>query len=222
MRFTVCESSDPPIKATIEEHYIPWYCKWNSCPELWQYTTGLQVISLPLICIIDPNDSMHYLDRTEGQQMPDVFYERLQKYEALETVRIDVRPDALNTAAPWTLAGPNGYSRQGAGDAILQSLDPGDYTITWGDLAGWTKPAPAWETLTLENGKTITFTGSYCLTGDLSGNGNVAIADGILVLQIMSGLTPAMPILLDADVNGDVRIGLPEAIYILQKVAGMR
>lgn len=58
--------------------------------------------------------------------------------------------------------------------------------------------------------------------GDMDGNGVVTLADAILVLQVMSGITPAQPVNLHADVNGDGMIGLAEGLYILQKVAGMR
>lgn len=84
MRFTVCESGDPPIKATIEEHYVPWYCNVDSSTEWTQYASGLGNITLPLISIIDPEDSDHYLDRTTGVQTPGVFYDRLRQYARVD------------------------------------------------------------------------------------------------------------------------------------------
>ena len=63
--------------------------------------------------------------------------------------------------------------------------------------------------------------------GDVDRNDIVNIADAILALQVLSGVTPPAGtiITLDADVNNesnDVRIDLAEVIYILQKVAGIR
>ena len=84
MRFTVCESSDPPIKATIEEHYVPWYSNVDSSTEWYQYASGLGSFTLPLISIIEPDDSDHYLDRTTGVQAPDVFYDRLRQYARID------------------------------------------------------------------------------------------------------------------------------------------
>ncbi len=57
--------------------------------------------------------------------------------------------------------------------------------------------------------------------GDLNGDKEISIADAIMALQIISGITPSVPIH-GADVNGDGKIGLSETIYILQKVGGTR
>ena len=58
------------------------------------------------------------------------------------------------------------------------------------------------------------------VTGDVSGNGEVNLADAILALQVVSGFKPAVT--LPRKVTTDNRIGLPEAIYILQEVSGLR
>lgn len=72
------------------------------------------------------------------------------------TITIDPNPDSIN--APWTLTGPNSFSRSLRGDTVNGYLDPGEYTVTWGDVAGWEKPAPQTQTLA---GASITFTGTY-------------------------------------------------------------
>jgi protocatechuate 3,4-dioxygenase beta subunit len=77
------------------------------------------------------------------------------------TVVINPEPSDMNATAPWTLAGPGSFSQTGMGDQTLTILSPGDYTVTWGDVNGWTKPSPAMETKSLTNGGAITFTGSY-------------------------------------------------------------
>jgi hypothetical protein len=74
----VFESTSPPIKALIEEEYILWYSDVDTSQEWEIYTSGLEnFITLPLICIIDPNDSDTYLDRTTGIQDTQEFYSRL-------------------------------------------------------------------------------------------------------------------------------------------------
>ncbi|HUW60068.1 MAG TPA: MFS transporter [Candidatus Bathyarchaeia archaeon] len=55
-------------------------------------------------------------------------------------VRIDVLPEGL--PAPWTLEGPAGYTRQGAGATLLEGLAPGPYKLTWGDVQGHARPEP--------------------------------------------------------------------------------
>jgi hypothetical protein len=75
---SVCESASPPIRDLIEESYIPWYCDVDYSTEWNDYASGLGSFTLPLICIIDPNDSDDYLDRSTGVQDTQVFYSRLQ------------------------------------------------------------------------------------------------------------------------------------------------
>jgi hypothetical protein len=58
--------------------------------------------------------------------------------------------------------------------------------------------------------------------GDINGDGNVNLADGVLALQILVGLEPSTAVSKEADVNGDGRIGLQEVMYIFQKAAGLR
>jgi len=58
--------------------------------------------------------------------------------------------------------------------------------------------------------------------GDLNGINGVDLADAIMGLRILAGISVAETINPNADVNGDGKIGLPEVIYILQKVAGLR
>lgn len=60
------------------------------------------------------------------------------------------------------------------------------------------------------------------LRGDINDDGEVDLADAILVMQVLSDTTSAPPVHTGADVNGDGQIGLPEAVFILQKAAGVR
>ena len=87
------------------------------------------------------------------------------------TGRIIVNPEPDLIAPPWTLTGPDGYRREGADDTTVADLAPGDYTLEWGDVPGWSTPAP--ETQPLAAGLTITFTAIYI---DDVGTGTVTIA----------------------------------------------
>jgi hypothetical protein len=58
--------------------------------------------------------------------------------------------------------------------------------------------------------------------GDVNHDGSVNLVDTILALQIISGITPTLPVYKACDVNGDGKIGMQEVIYILQKIADLR
>jgi|GEM_PF-1535238 len=73
------------------------------------------------------------------------------------TIVIDAEPNNLN--APWSLAGTCSYDTTGNGDDTLTNLDPGDYTIAWETVLGWT--APSSSTQNLAAGKTLTLGGTY-------------------------------------------------------------
>jgi hypothetical protein len=59
------------------------------------------------------------------------------------------------------------------------------------------------------------------LKGDLNGDGEVNLADLVLSLQLMAGMSVS-DVRWRADVNRDGRIGLAEAVYILGKTADLR
>jgi hypothetical protein len=80
MKYTLCESASPPIKSLIGQYFVPWFSDVDNSTEWYPYSSGLGSFSLPLISVIDPNDSDAYLDRTTGVQDADVFCNRLLKY----------------------------------------------------------------------------------------------------------------------------------------------
>jgi hypothetical protein len=84
MKFTVCESLSPPIRSLIDRYYVPWYCNIDDDKYKGEYLpyrpSGL--FTLPLICVIDPNDSDHFLDRTTNTQDLQVFYSRLNNLKS--------------------------------------------------------------------------------------------------------------------------------------------
>lgn len=89
----------------------------------------------------------------DGYQTPQVVEKTLAAGETLEfdgvytvlevptgTVIIDPDPDALH--APWTMESDAGGFFSGAGDSTLAELPLGTYTLTWGDVDGFTPPTP--------------------------------------------------------------------------------
>jgi hypothetical protein len=77
-----------------------------------------------------------------------------------QTGYIQVVP-SITTGASWTITGPTTLS--GSGYVVTYSTLPsGSYTITWNDVAGYTKPAT--QTLTLVAPSTIYFYGTYVVS----------------------------------------------------------
>ncbi|MGE0083818.1 MAG: carboxypeptidase-like regulatory domain-containing protein [Desulfococcaceae bacterium] len=59
--------------------------------------------------------------------------------------------------------------------------------------------------------------------GNISGTDGVSLADAILGLKILSGISTAPEVIhMNADVNNDERIGIAEVIYVLQLTAKLR
>jgi formylglycine-generating enzyme required for sulfatase activity len=115
------------------------------------------------------------------------------------TLTIDCEPNTIS--APWQLAGPGGFSHSGTGDLLLVNVAVGEYTLTWGSVAGWTKPSLVPTVQKLGLNESLIFTGAYMveattitinaepnsisapwqITGpngfELSGNGDTTLAD---------------------------------------------
>ena len=62
---------------------------------------------------------------------------------------------------------------------------------------------------------------SVLMKGDVNGDGIIDLADLILSVQLLAGMSPS-DVNKGADVNADGRIGLAEAVFILGKAAGLR
>ncbi len=65
---------------------------------------------------------------------------------------VTVRPLPADLAASWQLTGPGGYSLDGSGEALVDGLAPGSYTINWNAVSGWTPPAASSQTLAADHG----------------------------------------------------------------------
>ncbi len=105
MKQGACESVSPPIKSVIEQYFIPWYSERSDLGiyfTQWSYYAKGIVgsFNLPLICVIDPNDSGNFLDRTTGKQDLQVFYSRLLQYSTPQcTLTISPSVSAFNASS---------------------------------------------------------------------------------------------------------------------------
>jgi hypothetical protein len=57
---------------------------------------------------------------------------------------------------------------------------------------------------------------------DINGDGNVGLADTILILKTLTGIAHSSSIHKTTDMNGDEKMGTQEAVYALQVVSEIR
>jgi hypothetical protein len=78
--------------------------------------------------------------------------------------------------------------------------------------------------VTFSSSTMVTVTGgtSAVKLGDVNDDEIIDLADAILALQVVSGITPSEDVYYEADVNGDDRIGLEEVIHVIQYLAELR
>jgi len=113
----------------------------------------------------DAGNRLTYIeDQTTGRRIDYMYDEsgnRIQSIVSNQKGMITVNPDPDSLNAPWIMTGPDAFSMSFDGDAVVGYLTPGDYTVTWGDVAGWDKPYPATESLAA--GDSIIINGLYQL-----------------------------------------------------------
>ena len=150
----------------------------------------------------DAGNRLIYIeDQATGRKIEYTYDESGNRIQSIVSdqkgmITVDPNPDSLN--APWILTGPNALSASNNGDAVVGNLDPGEYTITWGDVAEWVKPIS--ETKSLVAGNAITFTGAYHpTTGTITVDPN---PDSLNAPWILTG-----PNSLSASNNGDAVVG---------------
>jgi hypothetical protein len=96
MHDTVCELAEPPIKALIQDAYVPWYCNISVSEEWKPYATGLSSIPLPLICTLNPTNAAGYMDRSVSIQLAPTFYSRLLIFAGLDFTNACITSISLN------------------------------------------------------------------------------------------------------------------------------
>ena len=114
MKTTVCES--PEVRALIDGNYVCWYCQIDYSTEWQAYRGGLGGFTLPLICAIDPGDSLNYLDRSTSIQTISVFQPRLRSH--LPTSEIRASPTFESGAPRLLWHGESGFRYR-----VLESAD---------------------------------------------------------------------------------------------------
>jgi hypothetical protein len=146
------ESVNPPIRNLIQQYFIPWFSDIDASFETDIYVTGMAYYYLPLICVIDPNDSLHFVDRSTGGIELQSFYARLLQYS---TCAFNISPSEQTFAAS---------SNTGTVNVTSSSVTSSSDECPWTAVSN----AP-WITITAGSSGTGNGTVSYSLsanTGD--------------------------------------------------------
>jgi hypothetical protein len=157
---TLSLSTDEP--ATCKYSTVPG-TSYDSMTHTFSTTGGTSHSTL-ITGLSDGDDYSYYVrcaDTNGNQNTNDylISFSIIDPETDLGTIAIDANPDLLN--APWTLEGPGGYLYNSNGDETLPGLVSGDYTLTWGDIAGWITPSPNPEIILLPAAGAINFSGNY-------------------------------------------------------------
>ncbi len=56
---------------------------------------------------------------------------------------VNVEAEPAGIGAGWTLEGPDSFMREGLDDFAIPVFAPGQYTLTWHPVPGWTSPSPS-------------------------------------------------------------------------------
>ncbi len=79
VKYTVCDSTNPPVRDFISQAFVPWYVDIDQNTEFERYETGLTFpYSLPLLVFIDPAKSDKFLFRLVGPLSSGSLYYYMQ------------------------------------------------------------------------------------------------------------------------------------------------
>ncbi len=118
-------------------------------------------------------------------------------------------------------------SRQGGSDGTFEIIfesTPNDGQQNW-VVSGFASVNCVVKIEQADNPANWATEGLFVITikkGDINNDATLDLADEILALQIVAGITPNQNIYKTADVNNDGIIGMEEVIYILEKVVDTR
>lgn len=72
-----------------------------------------------------------------------------------------LEPEPYGIRAPWTVSGPNGFSRAGNGSSAMRDIAPGTYTVVWHPYGGWQDPSPDTQLVSLTAGESAVSSWRY-------------------------------------------------------------
>lgn len=78
-----CLSANPSIKPLVDAGYVCWYCNCDgdTADEASAYRSGLGYYTLPMVCVLNPQDMSAYLNRTTGWQDAETISGYVDKYK---------------------------------------------------------------------------------------------------------------------------------------------
>lgn len=79
-RDVLCETTNPDIRETINNQYVPWFSDVNLTDEGDEYLESYTIYLYPIFACINPNASEDCLDLSSGDQDTRSFYARLQSH----------------------------------------------------------------------------------------------------------------------------------------------
>jgi hypothetical protein len=175
-----CDGSDQTFKEwsgswqdVTDPSVVAWSGDFVELTLPWSALGGLEGLAL-VACIINETSGVEW---TYAGSPWDCFFDGYDpdyaSYHAFDLssssspngqfttagVHVDAEPDSLN--APWLLTGPGSFALASAGDTTLVDLEPGEYSIVWGDVFGWVTPPP--ETRSVVAGSVTDFYGIYSI-----------------------------------------------------------
>ena len=102
LRNTVCEDSE--VKPLLASDFVLWYCNCdNDYDDYRYYAGGLGSYSLPLVCVINPETSEEYVERSTGFMDKAAFLAFLERASEGQTPSRPYGLEALVTADGVTL-----------------------------------------------------------------------------------------------------------------------
>lgn len=138
------------VKALVDAGYVLWYSNCDEQQDASSYAAGLGPYTLPLVCILDPQDMSSYVARTTGYQSAAALLELLEanadwggvlavETETLVAATAGTRYEAVLEASggtpPYTWGLKGGYSETPAAGTFAET----------GTARGWQGDDACWD-----------------------------------------------------------------------------